>query len=145
MYTLESHQKWAKSDEDLTIKWGNWIGWGLGFPWGHLKDDKIFLIYWRLPWWLRGSSICLQYGRPRFDSWIGKIPWRMKWQHTPVFAWRIPWTDEPGRLQSQGLQRVGRLSDFTFTFYGFSMESFILGNSCRDIGWLTSAEGNNLN
>ena len=24
-----------------------------------------------------------------------------------ILAWRIPWTDEPGRLQSMGLQRVG--------------------------------------
>ena len=24
----------------------------------------------------------------------------------PIFAWRIPWTDEPGRLQSLGSQRV---------------------------------------
>jgi len=24
-----------------------------------------------------------------------------------IFAWRIPWTEEPGRLQSVGLQRVG--------------------------------------
>ena len=24
-----------------------------------------------------------------------------------VLAWRIPWTEEPGRLQSTGLQRVG--------------------------------------
>ena len=23
--------------------------------------------------------------RPRFDSWVGKIPWRKKWQPTPVF------------------------------------------------------------
>ena len=23
------------------------------------------------------------------------------------FAWKIPWTEEPGRLQSMGLQRVG--------------------------------------
>ena len=27
--------------------------------------------------------------------------------HTSVFAWRIPWTEEPGGLQSIGLQRVG--------------------------------------
>ena len=25
-----------------------------------------------------------------------------------VLAWRIPWTEEPGGLQSMGLQRVGR-------------------------------------
>ena len=27
--------------------------------------------------------------------------------HSSILAWKIPWTDEPGRLQSMGLQRVG--------------------------------------
>ena len=27
--------------------------------------------------------------------------------HSRVLAWKIPWTEEPGRLQSMGLQRVG--------------------------------------
>ena len=27
--------------------------------------------------------------------------------HSSILAWRIPWTKEPGRLQSMGLQRVG--------------------------------------
>ena len=27
--------------------------------------------------------------------------------HSSVLAWRIPWTEEPSRLQSMGLQRVG--------------------------------------
>ena len=32
--------------------------------------------------------------------------------HSSILAWRIPWTEEPGRLQSLGSQRVGtRLSD----------------------------------
>ena len=26
--------------------------------------------------------------------------------HSSILAWRIPWTEEPGRLQSLGLQRV---------------------------------------
>ena len=26
--------------------------------------------------------------------------------HSSIFAWRIPWTEEPGRLQSMRLQRV---------------------------------------
>ena len=26
--------------------------------------------------------------------------------HSGIFAWRIPWTEEPGRLQSMGSQRV---------------------------------------
>ena len=39
-------------------------------------------IYW-LPWWLRWLSVCLQCRRPRFEPWVGKIPWRRKWQPTP--------------------------------------------------------------
>ena len=27
--------------------------------------------------------------------------------HTSILAWKIPWTEDPGRLQSKGLQRVG--------------------------------------
>jgi len=27
--------------------------------------------------------------------------------HSSIVAWRIPWTEEPGGLQSMGLQRVG--------------------------------------
>ena len=27
--------------------------------------------------------------------------------HSSTLAWNIPWTEEPGRLQSMGLQRVG--------------------------------------
>ena len=27
--------------------------------------------------------------------------------HSSVLAWRIPWTEKPGRLQSMGLHRVG--------------------------------------
>ena len=26
--------------------------------------------------------------------------------HSSILAWRIPWTEEPGRLQTMGLQRV---------------------------------------
>ena len=31
-----------------------------------------------------GKSISLQCGRPGFDPWVRKIPWRRKWQPTPV-------------------------------------------------------------
>ena len=36
--------------------------------------------------------------------------------HSSTLAWKIPWTEEPDRLQSMGLQTVARLSYFTFTF-----------------------------
>ena len=61
-----------------------------------------------LPWWLRGSRICLQCRRYSFDPWVRKVPWRRKRQPTPVFLpGESPWAEEPGRLQSTGSQRVG--------------------------------------
>ena len=40
-----------------------------------------------LPWWLTGKeSTCLwrRYKRHSLDPWVWKIPWRRKWQPTPV-------------------------------------------------------------
>ena len=43
--------------------------------------------------------------------------------HSSTLAWKIPWTEEPGKLQSMGLLRVGYdLSDFTFTFHFHALE-----------------------
>ena len=38
-----------------------------------------------LPWWLSGKESACQCRRCRFNSWVGKIPWRKEWQPTPVF------------------------------------------------------------
>ena len=37
------------------------------------------------PSWLRRYRICLQCRRPRFNPWVGNIPWRREWLPTPVF------------------------------------------------------------
>jgi len=34
--------------------------------------------------------------------------------HFTILAWNIPWTEEPGRLQSMGLQRVGHKEQLTY-------------------------------
>ena len=50
----------------------------------------------------------MQCRRFWFDSLVGKIPWRKAWQPTPFFLpGESSWTEEPGRLQSMGSQRVG--------------------------------------
>ena len=50
---------------------------------------------------------CPQCRRPGFDPWVGKIPWRSEWEPTPVFlSGESLWTEDPGGLQSMGLQRV---------------------------------------
>ena len=52
--------------------------------------------------------ICLQCRRPGFNPWVRKIPWRRAWQQIPnILAWKMPWTEEPGGLQSTRSQRVG--------------------------------------
>ena len=49
----------------------------------------------------------LQFRRPGFDPWVGKIPWRGTWHLTPVFLFgESLWTEEPG-----GLQRVGHATE----------------------------------
>ena len=51
------------------------------------KQDHMILCIFvsnRLLWWLRCERICLQCRRARFDTWVGKIPWRREWQPIPV-------------------------------------------------------------
>ena len=66
------------------------------------------------------GSVCLQCGRPGFDPWIQKIPWRRKWQPTPVLlpgkfhGWRSlagysPW----GSKESDMTERL----HFHFSFF----------------------------
>ena len=55
-----------------------------------------------------GSSVKKNLPTDVFDPWVGKIPWRRKWQPTAVFLpGESPWAEEPGGLQSMGSQRVG--------------------------------------
>ena len=51
-----------------------------------------------------GKSICLQCGRPLGQE--DPLEKEMA-THSSTLAWKIPWIEEPGGLQSVGLQRVG--------------------------------------
>ena len=46
------------------------------------------------------------------ETWVRSLGWedppeKEMETHSNVLAWKIPWTEEPGRLQSMGSQRVG--------------------------------------
>ena len=50
------------------------------------------------------------------ETWVPSLGWEDPLEeematHSNILAWRILWTEEPGRLQSKGLQRVGHDSD----------------------------------
>ena len=63
--------------------------------------------------------------------------------HSSTLAWKIPWTEEPGRLQSMGSRSRTRLSDFTFTFQFHALEKEMATHSSVlawtvGPGWLPS-------
>ena len=46
------------------------------------------------------------------ETWVQSLSWEESLEedmatHSSILAWRIPWTEEPGGLQSMGLQGVG--------------------------------------
>ena len=49
--------------------------------------------------------------------------------HSSNLAWKVPWTEEPGRLQSMGSLSWTRLSNFTFTFHLHTSEKEMAAHS----------------
>ena len=58
--------------------------------------------------WLSGKESACQYKQTQVWSlgWEGSLEKEIA-THSSILAWKIPWTEEPGGLQSIGLQRVG--------------------------------------
>ena len=50
--------------------------------------------------------------------------------HSSTLAWKIPWIQEPGGLQSMGVSKSRtRLSYFTFTFHSHALEKAMASHS----------------
>ena len=61
--------------------------------------------------------------------------------HSSTLAWKIPWAEEPGGLQSMGSLRVKtQLSDFTFTFHFHALEKEMATHS-HVLAWKTPRTG----
>ena len=48
-----------------------------------------------------------------WETWVQSLGWEDPLEkematHSSTLAWKIPWTEEPGSLQSMGSQRVGK-------------------------------------
>ena len=59
------------------------------------------------PGGLDGKESTHNTGDPGSIPGWGRSPGEGMAAHSSILAWEIPWTEEPGRLQSMGLQRVG--------------------------------------
>ena len=69
-----------------------------------------------------------------WETWVRSLSWEDSLQkemaiHSSTIAWKIPWTEEPDRLQSMGSQSQTRLSDFTFTFHFHVLEKEVASHS----------------
>ena len=100
--------------------------------WGFLKcapPSRDVSIFWELikanlgvppqTYWIRNSDVCssnLQLKKKKKPSMEKAIA-----THSSTLAWKIPWTEGSGGLQSMGSLRT-RLSDFTFTFHFHALE-----------------------
>ena len=72
-----------------------------------------------LLWWLSGKESSCQC-LPVQETWVQSLDWKDPLEkematHSSILAWKIPWTEEPGRLQSMGLQSRTQLSKSTTT------------------------------
>ena len=73
----------------------------------YIVHIRIVSFYIGLPWWLRR----VKYLSTMRETWVRALGWGDPLEkemaiHSSTIAWKIPWTEEPGRLQSMGSQRV---------------------------------------
>ena len=57
-----------------------------------------------LNFWIKGEVCVKAYLFIHLFTYVSE---KAMASHSNTLAWRIPWTEEPGRLQSMGSQRVG--------------------------------------
>ena len=103
--------------------WEKWLGLWMSFGLGLNLDPSLPLLralslhfpvckngnfnaLAGFPRWCSGKEStcqCRKHKRYRFDPWVGKIPLEEEIAtHSSILAWRIPWTEKPGRLHSMG-------------------------------------------
>ena len=54
-----------------------------------------------------GKASAYNVGGPGSNPGSRRSPEKAMANHSSILAWKIPWMEEPGRLQSMELQRVG--------------------------------------
>ena len=60
--------------------------------------------------------------------------------HSSTLAWKVPWTEKPGRLQSMVSLSQTRLSNFTFTFHFHALEKEMATHSSV-LAWTIPRDG----
>ena len=66
-------------------------------------ESHLLILFWGFPGGSAGKESTCNVGDL---GWEDPLEKEMV-THSSILAWRIPWTEKPGRLQSPGSQRVG--------------------------------------
>ena len=72
----------------------------------------LFIWYWSIANCTFLVAQMVKNTRAMQETWVRSLgqkdpPEKGMATHSSILAWRIPWTEEPGRLESMGSQRVG--------------------------------------
>ena len=78
------------------------------------KSPKCHHLNYLIQIWVRTSLVAqiVKHLSTMQETWVQSLGWEDPLEkemaiHSSTIAWKIPWTEEPGSLQSMGLQRVG--------------------------------------
>ena len=102
--------------------------------WGWFKaneDTFYFLMPFSLSLWTSLVAQMVKRLSTMWETWVRSLGREDSLEkemaiHFSTIAWKIPWTEEPGRLQSMGLQRVGHdWAIFTASLCGERISHFL--------------------
>ena len=111
---------------------------GIWCKWNHALSVLLCLPY-------LASLVAqrLKHLPPMRENWVWSLSWEDPLEkemttHSSILAWRIPWTEEPGRPQSLGSQRVRHdwATSLSLLFYLAYFQSSIHAAACIRISFL---------
>ena len=95
---------WRRERLSIPVFWPEEFH-GLYSPWSHKESETTEQL--SLSESSTGKESICNAGDLGSIPVLGRSPGGGMATHSSILAWRIPWTEEPGGLQSMGLQRVG--------------------------------------
>ena len=93
----------AESNTTEPLNWTE-LNWGEYVQWSIHSSKSLLLV-------MRASLVAqmVKYLSAMGETWVWSLGWEDPLEmatHSSTLAWKSPWTEEPGRLQSMGSQRV---------------------------------------
>ena len=120
--TKNSQKFWfSNKEKSLRIVFNPTMAGSLLWP----RKTLLTHFPWRMgpPWGISGKKSTYKCRIWRFDPWIGKIPWRKKWQPTPVF---LPGkSHSPWDLELDRTYRINNTTEWTLSYSLVRMMSFL--------------------